>query len=567
MFDFKQSIAELLDQHIEGMTQDEIYQTIEFPKHVEMGDFAFPCFKLAKIFRKAPPMIAKELVDGIALPETFSKLDAVGGYLNFTVNPTFFAKTVIEAVQEQGEQYGASNVGEGKKVIVEYSSTNIAKPFHMGHIRSTMIGYSIYKIFTFLGYDTVGINHLGDYGTQFGKLIVAYKLWGDRDAIEANPIPELLKIYVKFHDEAKEKPELEDEARAWFTKLENKDEEAFELWTWFREVSLKEFNRVYGKLGVKFDSYAGESFYSDKMPAVLDELRQKNICEKDQGAEIVRLDEYKMPNALVTKSDGSSLYLTRDIAAAIYRKEHYDFVQNIYVVGASQQLHFKQWMKVLELMGRDYAKDCHHIEFGMVGLEEGSLSTRNGRVVFLEDVLDKASERILEIIKEKNPNLENKETVAKQVGVGAVVFQELSNNRIKDYTFSLERTLSFEGETGPYVQYAHARAMSMLTKFDVDINVTASDYSSLSDEASLDVVRLISKFPQVVQDAAAKYEPSLITRHVTQIASAFNRFYNANHIKGVDEATKMARLSLVAATARVIKTGLNLICVEAPERM
>lgn len=566
MIDFKSEIADLLAAKIDDLTAEELYQMIEYPKHTSMGDFAFPCFRLAKVFRKAPNMIADDLVEKLGNADNFEKIEAVSGYVNFMVDKGVYAQTVIEDVLEEKENYGASTLGEGKNIIVEYSSTNIAKPFHMGHIRSTMIGESLNRIYKCLGYNTTSINHLGDYGTQFGKLIVAFKLWGDRGAIEADPIPELLKIYVKFHEEAEAKPELEDEARAWFTKLENNDEEAYELWSWFREVSLKEFNRVYDMLGVHFDSYAGESFYSDKMPAVLAEMREKNIMKKSEGAEIVDLEDYNMPPALVTKKDGSTLYITRDLAAAFYRKNHYNFDKNIYVVGNQQKLHFNQWFKIIELMGYEWAKDCIHVDFGLVGLEEGSLSTRSGRVVFLEDVLNKAVAQTKSIIEEKNPNLENKEDVAKQVGVGAVVFQELSSNRVKDYTFSLEKTLSFEGETGPYVQYTHARACSILRKADVDYT-TDVNYSLLNDDITKDVVRLVSKFNEMVVLSHEKYEPSVVARYAVDVAQSFNRFYHDHPIITEDVELTKARVALVKAVAQTIKNALKLVCLEAPEKM
>jgi arginyl-tRNA synthetase len=566
MIDFKQEVADLLAGIIDDLTAEELYQMVEYPKHTSMGDFAFPCFRLAKVFRKAPNMIADDLVEKLGEADNFEKIEAVSGYVNFMVDKGVFAKTVIEEVLSLKEAYGSDTLGSDQNIIVEYSSTNIAKPFHMGHIRSTMIGESLNRIYKFLGYNTTSINHLGDYGTQFGKLIVAFKLWGNREAIEADPIPELLKIYVKFHEEAEEKPELEDEARGWFTKLENNDAEAYELWSWFREVSLKEFNRVYDMLGVHFDSYAGESFYSDKMPAVLAEMRDKNIMQKSEGAEIVDLEAYNMPPALITKKDGSTLYITRDLAAAFYRKNHYNFDKNIYVVGNQQKLHFKQWMQIIEIMGYEWAKDCVHVDFGLVGLEEGTLSTRSGRVVFLEDVLKKAVEQTKAIIDEKNPNLENKDNVAKAVGVGAVVFQELSSNRIKDYTFSLEKTLSFEGETGPYVQYTHARACSILRKADVDYT-SGVNYALLDDEVTKDVIRLVSKFNEMVVLSHEKYEPSIVARYAVDVAQSFNRFYHDHPIITEDQELTKARVSLVAAVAQTIKNALKLVCLEAPEKM
>lgn len=566
MINYKEEIAKRIFEKTEEMTYDEILSLVEHPKNTEMGDFAFPCFKLAKLFKKAPNAIAETLASEISDSNLFSKVEAASGFLNFTVNASEFAKNIVEEVLNKKAEYGKSNIGLGKKTIIEYSSVNIAKPFHMGHIRSTMIGESLHRIYKFLGYDTVAINHLGDYGTQFGKLIVAYKLWGDKAVIESDPIPELLKIYVRFHEAAETNPALEDEARAWFTKLENGDEEAVALWTLFKDMSLKVFNRVYEKLGVTFDSYAGESFYSDKMPAVVNELREKGIVEKSEGAEIVNLEPYGLTPALITKKDGSSLYLTRDLAAAKYRKATYDFDKNIYVVGSAQKLHFQQWIKIVELLGYDWYKDCVHVEFGMVSLEEGALSTRKGNVVFLEDVLDKAVEQTLEIINEKNPNLANKEEVAKQIGIGAVVFQELYTSRTKDYAFSLEKTLSFEGETGPYVQYTHARACSVLKKVDLNA-LEPSDYNALTDAASKDVVRLLSKFSENVILAHKNYEPHTVARYTVELAQAFNRFYHDNAILVDDASVKSARVSLVHAVKIVLESALDLICLKAPEQM
>ncbi len=565
MINYKEEIAKLLDEKIETMGYDEILNLVEHPKNTEMGDYAFPCFKLAKAFRKSPNVIAEELALLVQNDALFDRVVAVSGFLNFTVNAVSFAQNIIEEILDKKEHYGTSELGKGKKTIIEYSSVNIAKPFHMGHIRSTMIGESLHRIYKFLGYDTVAINHLGDYGTQFGKLIVAYKLWGNKEAIEADPIPELLKIYVRFHQAAEENPALEDEARNWFTKLENGDEEAFELWTLFKDMSLKVFNRVYEKLGVTFDSYAGESFYSDKMPEIVKLLRDKHLVEKSEGAEIVNLEPYGLTPALITKKDGSSLYLTRDLAAAKYRKDTYNFDKNIYVVGNAQKLHFQQWIKIVELMGFEWYKDCIHVEFGMVSLEEGALSTRKGNVVFLEDVLDKAVERTLEIINEKSPNLSDKEKVAKQIGIGAVIFQELYTSRMKDYAFSLEKTLSFEGETGPYVQYTHARACSVLKK--VEENKTQADYLILTDEASKDVIRTLSKFNEIVTLAHKNYEPHTVARYAIELAQGFNRFYHDNPILVDDAGVKAARVALVKAVKIVLKNALYLVCLEAPEQM
>lgn len=567
MIDFKEKIGEIINQNVEQVSKEEVLELLETPPSYDMGDYAMPCFKMAKIFRKSPNLIAEDIVNMIGENKYFENIENKGAYVNFFVNKELFSETVLKEVYEKENKYGATNIGKNRNVIVEFSSPNIAKPFHIGHIRSTVIGHSIYKIYDFLGFNTIAINHLGDYGTQFGKLIVAYKAWGDRKVIESNPIPELLKLYIKFHEEVEKKPELDDKAREWFFKLEEgEDPEAKELWQWIRDVSLKEFNRVYEMLNIKFDSLAGESFYSDKMPRVIDIMNEKGILEDSQGARIVDLEPYGMPPALVQKRDGSTLYITRDVAAALYRKETYDFYKNIYVVGSQQILHFQQWMKMVELMGFDWAKDCVHVPFGMVSLEEGTMSTRKGRVVFLEDVLNKAVDKTKEIIEQKNPNLENKEEVAKQIGIGAIVFQELSNSRIKDYTFSWDKTLAFEGETGPYVQYTHARSNSILKKANVDVTDDI-DYSLLLNEEAVNVVRLLHDFKQVVIDAMEKYEPAIITRHIVDIAQAFNRFYHDCPILVDDEKVKKARLLLVKSTRDVLKTGLSLIAVEAPEKM
>ncbi|WP_338026063.1 arginine--tRNA ligase [Abyssisolibacter fermentans] len=564
--DFKKQLSQALNDEIEEMSIEQLEELVEVPPNYDMGDYAFPCFKLAKVFRKSPNIIAQELTQKLEANEYFEKIENKGGYVNFFVNKKLLVEGVLNDAFEKKEKFGSTNVGEGKNVIVEFSSVNIAKPFHIGHIRSTVIGNSLFHIYKFLGFNAISINHLGDYGTQFGKLIVAYKKWGNKEAIEANPIPELLKIYVKFHEEAEKDPELDDQARGWFKKLEDKDEEAYALWKWFREVSLKEFERVYDMLNIKYDSYAGESFYSDKMPEIINILNEKGLLQDSKGAKIVDLESYNMPPALITKSDGSTLYMTRDIAAAKYRKDTYDFYKNIYVVGAQQALHFKQWIKVVELMGYDWAKDCIHVPFGMVSLEEGTMSTRKGRVVFLEDVLKKAVEKTKDIISNKNPNLENKENVAKQVGIGAIMFQELSNNRIKDYTFSWDRTLTFEGETGPYVQYTHARANSVLEKSKINVS-SEVDFSLLTNEEAVNLVRLLQSFAQVVLDAMEKNEPSFITRHLVDIAQAFNRFYHNCPILVEDEEVKKARLLLVYCTKNVIKTALGLLGIQAPDKM
>lgn len=566
MQDFKLAIANCLKEKIEDLTLEEIVALIEVPPNKEMGDFAFPCFKLAKVFRKAPNMIAADLAENIEAKGAISKVMPLGGYVNFFVNKSQLAETVINDVLTKKEKYGHTDLGQEKAVVIDFSSPNIAKPFHIGHIRTTVIGNALYKIYDSQGYNVVRVNHLGDYGTQFGKLIVAFKLWGSKEAVEANPIPELLKLYVRFHEEAEQKPEMEDEARAWFTKLENGDEEAKALWQWFRDESLKEFARVYDLLDIEFDSYAGESFYSDKMGVVIEQLKEKGLLVQSQGTNVVDLEEFNMPPALITKNDGSTLYMTRDLAAAIYRKNTYDFDKCIYVVGSQQSLHFQQLFKVLELMGYEWSKDLIHVPFGMVALEEGTMSTRKGRVVFLEDVLKQAVEKTKEIVLSKNPNAKNVDQIAKQVGVGAVVFQELSNSRIKDYTFSWSRTLSFEGETGPYVQYTHARCCAVLRKAEEEVTADIN-YDLLSEGDGAEVLKVIGSFNKSILAAMRKNEPHIITRFVLDLAQAFNKFYHDNPILVDDVEVRKARLALVAATRQTIENALALLGMHAPERM
>ena len=566
MQDFKVAIANCLKEKIEELTLEEIIALIEVPPNKEMGDYAFPCFKLAKVFRKSPNMIAADLAESIEAKGEISKVIPLGGYVNFFVNKSQLAESVIKDVLTKKENYGHSDLGQDKAVVIDFSSPNIAKPFHIGHIRTTVIGNALYKIYDSQGYNVVRVNHLGDYGTQFGKLIVAFKLWGNKEAVEANPIPELLKLYIQFHEEAEKKPEMEDEARAWFTKLENGDEEAKALWQWFRDESLKEFARVYDLLDIEFDSYAGESFYSDKMDVVIEKIKEKGLLKQSQGTNVVDLEEYNMPPELITKNDGSTLYMTRDLAAAIYRKNTYDFEKCIYVVGSQQSLHFQQLFKVLELMGFEWAKDLIHVPFGMVALEEGTMSTRKGRVVFLEDVLKQAIEKTRETVLSKNPNAKNVDEIAKQVGVGAVVFQELSNSRIKDYTFSWERTLSFEGETGPYVQYTHARCCAVLRKANEEVS-TDINYELLSDGDAAEVLKVIGSFNKSIVSAMRRNEPHIVTRFVLDLAQAFNKFYHDNPILVEDEELRKARLALVAATRQTLENGLNILGMHAPERM
>ena len=570
MISYREKIADILAPQIEGLERDEIMSMIETPADIKMGDYAFPCFKLAKLLRKAPPVIAKSIAEAIGDDPMFEKVESVNAYVNMFVSKEDFAREVVSEAVEKGDDYGRSSIGGGKKVIVEYSSPNIAKPFHIGHIRSTVIGNSIYKIYDFLGYDTMRINHLGDYGTQFGKMICAYRRWGNKEDVIKEPIKSLLSYYTKFHVEAEKDPALEDEARAIFAKLEKGEPEEVELWQWFRDESLKEFNRVYDMLGITFDSYNGESFYSDKMPRFVQELKDKGLLVEDAGAQIVKLDEYDLPPALITKSDGSTLYITRDIAAAVYRKETYDFYKNIYVVASQQNLHFQQWIKVIELLGYDWAKDCVHVPFGLVSMEEGTMSTRQGRVIFLEDVLNRAVEQTRQIIKEKNVNTENIDETAKEVGIGAVVFNELSNYRIKDYVFSWDKVLNFEGETGPYVQYTHARACSILRNAGDDAVAKARagfDAKYITSESAHRLMSLIYELPEVIVEAGEKYEPSIVTRHIVDISQAFNKFYHDEHILVDNEDEKIAKIALVLAAKTAIKNGLGLLGMKAPEKM
>ena len=561
----KNKVIDLLAQYIDGLSKEEIAAAIEIPPKSDMGDFAFPCFKLAKVYRKAPPMIAQELQSKIEQPDFLSEIRVVGGYLNFFVDKSQFSKQIVDNYLNATD-FGSSTEGNGKTICIDYSSPNVAKNFHVGHLRTTIIGNSINNIYRKLGYDVVRINHLGDWGTQFGKLIVAYKKWGSKEAIEKNGISELMKIYVKFHDEAEHDDSLNDEARAWFTKMEHGDEEALAIWKWFREISLKEFLRVYDMLGIEFDSYAGESFYNDKMAAVIDELKEKGLITLSDGAQIVNLEEYNMPPCLITKKDGSSLYATRDISAALYRKKTYDFDKCIYVTGLEQKLHFAQWFKVIELMGYDWYKNLMHVPYGLVSLKGGKLSTRHGNVIYAEDILNESIHKIETIINEKNPDLPDKEQVAKQVGIGAILFNDLYNQRIKDVVFDWDKILNFDGETGPYVQYTYARAASVLRKTG-DVSSENIDYSVLTDEYTMALLKVIGRYPAVIKDAAEKLEPSVIARYSMDLAQTFNKFYHECQIMVEDENVKTARVNVVKITKNILKDALRLLGISCPEQM
>ncbi|MDY4543229.1 MAG: arginine--tRNA ligase [Candidatus Ventricola sp.] len=549
-----------------ALTVADVTAMLETPPDKKLGDYALPCFRLSKTLRKAPQMIASALAEKMS-GEEIDRVEVVGGYMNIFVSRGSLAEGIVKAVLANPGRWGSSEVGKGKTVCLDYSSINIAKRFHIGHLSTTMIGHSLKRIYDFNGYTTVGINHLGDWGTQFGKMICAYKKWGNREEVEAGGVQAMVDLYVRFHAEAEKDPSLEDEGRAWFKKIEDGDPEAMEIFSWFKEVTLKDTQRVYDLLGVSFDSYNGEAFYNDKMGPVVDELREKGLLVESQGAQVVQLEEYGMPPALVLRSDGATLYITRDLAAAFYRHNTYHFDKCLYVVAYQQNLHFKQLFKILELMGHDWYKGMEHVSFGMVSYEGRALSTREGYVVYLEDLLNKAIEKAREIIEEKSPNLPNKDEVARQVGVGAVVYFDLHNERIKDIDFRWERALSFEGETGPYVQYTHARCCSVLRKAQAYADVEP-DYSVLCDDEALDVLMLISRFPEVVRKAMDQNEPSLITRHTTSLAQAYNKYYFEHRImEENDPAGSAARVNLTDAVRDVIKTGLYLIGVEAPERM
>lgn len=547
----------------DDLTLEQVEQLLENPKSAEHGDVAFPAFSLAKVYRKAPRQIAADLAEKID-SANFEKIEVVGPYLNFFMNKELISKKVLQTVVKEKEHYGDSNIGNQGTVPIDMSSPNIAKPISMGHLRSTVIGNSIGFIMEKIGYQPIRINHLGDWGTQFGKLIVAYKKWGSEEAVKAEPINELLRLYVQFHEVAETEPELNEEARAWFKRLEEGDEEAIQLWQWFRDESMKEFNKIYDLLEVQFDSLNGEAFYNDKMDEIVELLEEKHLLNEDKGAEIVDLSAYDLNPALIKKSDGATLYITRDLAAALYRKRTYDFKQSLYVVGNEQSYHFKQLKAVLKEMGFDWSDDMHHIPFGLITQGGKKLSTRKGKIVLLEEVLNEAIQSAKEQISEKNPDLENKDVVAKQVGVGAVIFHDLKNDRLNTFDFNLEEVVRFEGETGPYVQYTHARAVSLLEKAGFVPSETA-DYA-LNDDISWEVVKLVQKYPETVLSAGEKYEPSVIAKHAIKLAQAFNKYYAHTKILADDEQ-KEARLALVYAVTVLLKEDLRLLGLHAPDKM
>lgn len=568
MEDLKELIAKKLEEKELGLDFQQIYDLMEIPPQDDMGDFSFPCFILAKKFRKNPAIIARELKEDLEKEDSqyFSKVDSLNAYLNFYIDRKYLQNQVLREIIKEKENYARSNMGEGKNIVLDFSSVNIAKPFHIGHIRSTVIGDAIRNIHDFLGYNTIASNYIGDYGTQFGIMIAAYKLWGDDDKLNENPIKELLNLYVRYNEMAGNDQDMMDEARHEFRRLEEGEEEAVRLWSWFKEISFKEFDRVYKLLDIDFDNYHGEAYQSKYIPDVLNQLKEKNLLTESEGAQIIDLSKKDLPPAIIIKSNGSSAYITRDIATAINRKKTYDFSENLYVVATQQNLHFQQLWAILDLMGYDFYKDCKHIPFGMVSLKDQTLSTRKGQVVFLEDVLNKAIDKTKEIMKDRDSTLENLDETAQIVGIGAVKFQELYNNRIKDYVFDWDNLLNFEGETGPYVQYSYARAKSVLRKSEIK-DFDKVEFDLLNTDEEFNLIKSLAEFKDSIVKAKEKYEPSIISRKVMEIAKNFNKFYNTSKIMVDDEKLKEQRLALAYSTSIVIKNGLKLLGIKTVEQM
>ena len=547
------------------LTKEDILGMFEYPPDSSLGDIAFPCFKLSRILRKAPPVIAKEIADSFK-SDVVSKAEAVNGYLNIFVSNDYLIKNVLFRIEEEKEHYGSDDSGKGKTAVFDYSSPNVAKPFHIGHLGTTVIGHSLKMLHKFQGYNCVGINYLGDWGTQFGKLIVAYNMWGNKETIEKGGVDELVSLYVKFHEEAEKDETLTQKAREEFTKLEHHDETNIGLWKWFVELSLVEYQKTYKQLGIEFDSYKGESFYTDKMPAQIDILREKNLLKIDDGASIVDLSEYNMPPCLILKRDGSTLYPTRDIAAAVYRKQAYSFDKCIYVTSAGQSLHFAQWFKVVELMGYDWYDQLVHIPYGTVSINNEKLATRTGNVILLKDLFATAIEKVTEIMDEKNPDLPNKEEIAEAVGVGSIIFYYLYNNRIKDINFVMQDALSFDGNTGPYAQYTYARTSGILEKSN-GANLGATEPKITTPEEA-ELLKILSRFNEAVKNAIQDYEPSVITRYIIDVCSSFNKFYhNCQILSAEDEAIKNTRIRLTAATKTVLGSAFELICLKKTEKI
>ena len=569
MIDFKEEIAKKIAEVVQ-LDKNELMQYIEIPPNAELGDYAFPCFKLAKTLRKAPPMIATEIKENIAIDgKIIEKIDVVGGYLNIYINKETLIKTTLGEVASKKEEYGSSNLGDGKNVVIEYSSPNIAKPFHIGHLRTTVIGGALYKIYKFLGYNVIGINYLGDWGMQFGKVLAGLNLWGNEYDFENNKIQSLLNIYVRFCKEEKNNSELTELARECFKKLEEKDEEALKKWEWIRNVSIEIYNKTYSLLNIHFDEYRGEAYYNDKMEAVVKELNAKGLLKDSQGAKIVDLEEYNMPPCIIITSAGTTIYATRDITAFIDRVKSFDFEKMIYVVGGEQKLHFEQFFKVLELMGYgDYVKKSIHVSFGLVVDKTGEkIGTRKGNSVFLEDILNESIEKVKVIINEKNPNLENKEEIARKVGVGAIIFNDLSNSRIKDEIFDWDTILNFQGETGPYMQYIYVRTKGLLEKAGYIPDFENIDCKYLNEKQAIEIVKLIYQFEATIKNAAEKNEPSIIARYLIDLAQAFSNFYNEYKVITENKELQDARLFITLAVGQVLKTGAELLGIEMPDKM
>lgn len=569
MIDFKENIAQKISE-VTNIDKEELKTYIEIPPNSDLGDYAFPCFKLAKSLRKAPPVIASEIKEAIKFDDgSIEKIEIVGGYLNIYINKASLAETVLKEVAEKQEKYGSSNIGMGKNVVIDYSAPNIAKPFHIGHLRSTVIGGALYKIYNFLGYNSVGINYLGDWGLQFGKVMAGYDMWKDEYDFSQSEIQAILKIYVRFCQEEKEKPELTELAREYFKRLEDGEEKEVETWKWIRRISLENYQKTYNLLNSKFDSYNGESYYNDKMDAVVDELREKGLLKESEGAQVVDLSEYDMPPCIIITSAGTTIYATRDLASLKDRINKYDFDKAIYVVGNEQRLHFKQVFKVLELMGYPkYAKKCEHVPFGLVVDKDGEkIGSRKGNSVFLEDILKEAIQKVEKIIDEKNPGLEDKEEVARKVGVGAIIFNDLSNSRIKDEIFDWDMLLNFQGETGPYIQYIYVRTRSLLEKAGYVPDLENINFSKLQEKEAVETLKLLYRFNEFVTLAADKNEPSIISRYLIDVAQNFSTFYNEHKIITEDKTVQDARLALTYAVGTVLKSGVTLLGMEMPNKM
>lgn len=569
MVDFKEKIAQKISE-VTNIEKEELKTYIEIPPNSDLGDYAFPCFKLAKSLRKAPPVIASEIKEAIKLDDgSIEKIEIVGGYLNIYINKASLAETVLKEVAQKQEKYGSSNIGMGKNVVIDYSAPNIAKPFHIGHLRSTVIGGALYKIYNFLGYNSVGINYLGDWGLQFGKVMAGYDMWKDEYDFSQSEIQAILKIYVRFCQEEKEKPELTELAREYFKRLEDGEEKEVETWKWIRRISLENYQKTYNLLNSKFDSYNGESYYNDKMDAVVDELREKGLLKESEGAQVVDLSEYDMPPCIIITSAGTTIYATRDLASLKDRINKYDFDKAIYVVGNEQRLHFKQVFKVLELMGYpEYARKCEHVPFGLVVDKDGEkIGSRKGNSIFLEDILKEAIQKVEKIIDEKNPGLEDKEEVARKVGVGAIIFNDLSNSRIKDEIFDWDMLLNFQGETGPYIQYIYVRTRSLLEKAGYVPDLENINFSKLQEKEAVETLKLLYRFNEFVTLAADKNEPSIISRYLIDVAQNFSTFYNEHKIITEDKAVQDARLALTYAVGTVLKSGVTLLGMEMPNKM